>query len=129
MGNKNEEMRIRNRHAERIAEIEAMKEEQERQAAIQRLALENGYKLDLKRIEMLAENARMEHERKLREIENNRQHNKNLTDNERKRDEMLDKRERDKQNKDYELRLKQLNDQASKDRMEDQRLTEEMRKK
>ena len=129
MGNDNEEMEIRYKHSERIAEIEAMKEEQERQAAIQRLALENGYKLDLKRIEMLAEKARMEHERKLIEIENNRQHNKDLTEIERKRDEMLDKRERDKQNKDYELRLKELNDQASKDRMEDQRLTEEMRKK
>jgi hypothetical protein len=104
MGNDNDEMEIRYKHAEKIAEIEAMKEEQERQAAIKRLAVENGYKLDLKRIEMLAEKARMEHERKLIKIENNRQHNKNLTDNERKRDEMLDKRERDKQNKDYELR-------------------------
>ena len=41
MGNDNEEMEIRNRHAERVAEIEAMKEEQERQAAIQKLAIEN----------------------------------------------------------------------------------------
>ena len=96
MGNDNDEMEIRYKHAEKIAEIEAMKEEQERQAAIKRLAVENGYKLDLKRIEMLAEKARMEHERKLKEIENNRQHKKDLTDNERKRDEMLDKRERDK---------------------------------
>ena len=56
MGNDIEKMEIRNRHSERIAKIEAMKEEQERQPAIKRLALENGYKLDLKRIEMLAKN-------------------------------------------------------------------------
>ena len=68
MGNSNEEARIRNRHAEEIARIEAMNEENERRAAIERLALENGYKLDLKRIENLAEQARMEHQRKLKEI-------------------------------------------------------------
>ena len=45
MGNSNEEARIRNRHAEEIARIEAMNEENERRAAIERLALENGYKL------------------------------------------------------------------------------------
>ena len=60
MGNDNEEMEIRNRHSERVSEIEAMREEQERQAAIKKLMVENGFKLDLKRIEMLAEKARME---------------------------------------------------------------------
>ena len=62
MGNSNKEKEIRNRHAEEIARIEAMNEENERQAAIKRLALENGYKLDLKRIQNYADEARMRHE-------------------------------------------------------------------
>jgi hypothetical protein len=69
MGNDNEAEKIRNEHAEKMEEIEAMKDIKEQELAIKRFAEENGYKLELKRIEMLVEQIRNVHERKLIEIE------------------------------------------------------------
>lgn len=129
MGNSNEEKRIRNNHAEEIARIEAMNEENERQAAIKRLALENGYKLDLKRIQNYADEARMRHEEILRELEYKRQHEKDLVDAQRRRDEMLDRREREKIAKEHEKSVRELQIKEDESRRADIRLTEEMRKK
>ena len=129
MGNSNEEARIRNRHAEEIARIEAMNEENERRAAIERLALENGYKLDLKRIENLAEQARMEHQRKLKEIEYDAENKRRLADIQRNKDEMEDRRLRDEIEKGHEIKVKELLAKEKKDQMEHDRLTEDMRRK
>ena len=57
-----------------------MDKENERRAAIQRLALQNGFKLDMERINRLAAKDKMEHEENLRRIENERQHNKDLAE-------------------------------------------------
>ena len=129
MGNSNEEARIRNRHAEEIARIEAMNEENERRAAIERLALENGYKLDLKRIENLAEQARMEHQRKLKEIEYDAENKRRLADIQRNKDQMEDRRLRDEIEKGHEIKVKELLAKEKKDQMEHDRLTEDMRRK
>lgn len=116
MGNKHEEMKIRNQHSEEISRIEAMKEKNEQEAEIRRFAAENGFKLDLKRIENLAEQARMEHQRKLREIEYEREHKKDLVETERRKIEKEDLRERDRINKDHERKLKEISAKESNDR-------------
>lgn len=69
MGNDNEAQQIMNNHAEKMKEIEAMKDIKEQELTIKRFSEENGYKLELKRIEMLVEQIRNVHERKLIEIE------------------------------------------------------------
>lgn len=53
MGNSNEEARIRNRHAEEIARIEAMRDDNERKREIERFAEENKLKKYMKEIEKL----------------------------------------------------------------------------
>lgn len=68
MGNDNEAQQIMNNHAEKMKEIEAMKDIKEQELTIKRFSEENGYKLELKRIEMLVEQIRNVHERKLIEI-------------------------------------------------------------
>ena len=75
MGNENEKMKIMNSHAEKVAEIESMNDQNERNHAIERLARENGYKLDAKKLENYAEEARMRHQQFLKKLENERIHN------------------------------------------------------
>ena len=50
MGNETEKMKVMNAHAEEVARIDAMNEENERRHAIEKLAKENGFKLDMKRL-------------------------------------------------------------------------------
>lgn len=63
-----EAQRIRNRHSEEMARIEAMKDKNEAEAELKRLAQENGYKLDLKRIELEFEQTRLEHKREMTKL-------------------------------------------------------------
>ena len=48
MGNETEKMRVMNAHAEEVARIDAMNEENERRHAIEKLDKENGFKAELK---------------------------------------------------------------------------------
>ena len=72
MGNETEKMKVMNAHAEEVARIDAMNEENERRHAIEKLAKENGFKLDMKRLENLAEEGRMRHEENMKKINNQR---------------------------------------------------------
>ena len=70
MGNETEKMKVMNAHAEEVARIDAMNEENERRHAIEKLAKENGFKLDMKRLDILAEESRMRHEENIKRINN-----------------------------------------------------------
>ena len=61
MGNSNEEARIRNRHAEEIARIEAMRDDNERKREIERFAEENKLKKYMKEIERAIKKDQMEY--------------------------------------------------------------------
>jgi hypothetical protein len=83
MGNEIETAKMKQTHEREITRIKNIDNENERKAEIERLALENGYKLDIERINELAEYHRMQHEENVTKLENEREYQKNLVENER----------------------------------------------
>ena len=115
-GEDHEAQRIKNRHSEEMARIEAMKDKNEAEAELKRFAQENGYKLDLKRIELEFEKTRLEHERKVTQMEFEREHKKDLADIERMKAAAYDKREMEKIYKDHEINMKKMSIDEAKSR-------------
>ena len=128
MGNGNERRRIENQHAEEIARINAMERESERKAAIQRFAEENNLKIKLEEIERLAKKDRMEHEERMEDLSIKREDMIEMRKNERSRDEEKHRRELQKINDAHEERKNELNIEREKNQMDNNRLTEEMRR-
>ena len=122
-------IKAKNQHAAEIARIDAMKDINEQEIAIKRFAEENNFKLKSKNIELELQKINLEHNRINKQIDNDREYKKDLTDNERKRIETYDSREREKNNKKYELKYKELSTNHYRAQMENDRLTEDMRGK
>ena len=114
MGNETEKMRIINEHEEEVARIEQMNEENERRYAIEKLAKENGFKLDMKRLDNLAEEARMRHEEVMKRINNEYLLNKDYLDNQKNKDDkdyLIKKQQLDN---DLTIRKQEITEKAAK---------------
>ena len=104
-----------------MARIEAMKDKNEAETELKKFAQENGYKLDLKRLELEFEQTRLDHQRQMRKLDYEREHQKDLTDIERAKQQAYDRREADKIYKDHERRMKELSMEDSRRKREDDR--------
>ena len=93
MGNSNEEQRIRNRHSEEIAIIEAKRDDNERKREIERFAKENNLKKYMKKIEAEMKKDLMMHEGRMEELNIQKDDMIRRNNNERKKDEETHEKE------------------------------------
>lgn len=93
MGNDYEEQRIRNRYAEEIARIEAMRDDNERKREIERFVEENKLKKYMKEIKRGMKRDQIEHEEKMEDLSIKRDDMQRRNNKERRREEKRHQRE------------------------------------
>ena len=104
MGSDNEKEKIKNAHEEEWERIKNTHAENERMLLIKQLAINNGYQLDLRRLENLSEEARMSHQREMRKIEYDAENKRYLAETERLKNEGENKIKLEEIQKQHEIK-------------------------